>query len=41
MTTALTSQQVLSDDELQVVAARIGVGDFPDSARRATTPPHR
>jgi hypothetical protein len=29
MTTALMSQYALTDDELQVVAARIGVGDFP------------
>jgi hypothetical protein len=29
MTTALISQFLLTDDELQVVAARAGVGDFP------------
>jgi hypothetical protein len=29
MSTALMSQHVLSDDELQVVASRAGVGDFP------------
>jgi hypothetical protein len=29
MTAALTSKHVLSDDELQVVASRTGVGDFP------------
>ncbi|MGE2817438.1 ESX secretion-associated protein EspG [Mycobacterium heidelbergense] len=29
MSAALTSQRVLSDDELQVVASRTGVGEFP------------
>ncbi|MBO0884481.1 MAG: ESX secretion-associated protein EspG [Mycobacterium sp.] len=29
MTTALTSRYALTDDELQVLAARTGVGDFP------------